>query len=65
MVEGNGWKVTVGKASHVQPQLNASRFGSTATKDLCAIQVIVAACEELIGLAQGCAMAILMNHYPS
>ena len=64
VVEGNGWKVTVGKASHVQPQLECLAFRLDSDEgSMCYSGDSGGVCEELIELAQGCDVAILMNHY--
>jgi ribonuclease Z len=65
VVEGDGWKATVGHASHVQPQLEclALRF-DTDVGSLC-YSGDSGACPELVELARGCDVLIHMNHYLS
>jgi ribonuclease BN (tRNA processing enzyme) len=66
VVEGDGWRVTVGKASHVQPQLECLAFRLDSDEgSMCYSGDSGGVCEELIELARGCDVAILMNHYLS
>ncbi len=63
IVQGDGWKVTVGRAAHVQPQLECLAFrldcdeGSVCYSGDCGMS------EELIELARGCDMLIHMCHH--
>ena len=64
VVEGNGWKITVGQASHVQPQLECLAFRlDSAEGSACYSGDSGGVCEELIELARGCDVLIHMNHY--
>src|SRR5262249_9372386 len=66
VVEGDGWRVTVGHASHVQPQLECLAFRIDSDDgSICYSGDSGGVCEELIELARGCDVAILMNHYMS
>src|SRR5262245_18322491 len=66
VVEGAGWKVTVGKASHVQPLLECMAFRLDSDEgSLCYSGDSGGVCEEVIELARGCDVAILMSHYLS
>jgi ribonuclease BN (tRNA processing enzyme) len=66
VVEGAGWRITVGKASHVQPYLECLAFRLDSDEgSMCYSGDSGGVCEELIELAQGCDVAILMNHYLS
>jgi ribonuclease Z len=66
VVEGAGWKVTVGKASHVQPLLECLAFRLDSDEgSMCYSGDSGGVCEEVIELARGCDVAILMNHYLS
>ncbi len=66
VVEGNGWRVTVGRASHVQPQLECLAFRLDSDEgSMCYSGDSGGVCEDVIELARGCDMAILMNHYLS
>jgi ribonuclease BN (tRNA processing enzyme) len=56
----------VGKASHVQPQLECLAFRLDSDEgSMCYSGDSGGVCEELIELARGCDVAILMNHYLS
>jgi ribonuclease Z len=66
VVEGAGWRVTVGEASHVQPLLECLAFRLDSDEgSMCYSGDSGGVCEELIELARGCDVAILMNHYLS
>lgn len=66
VIESPGWKVTVGKASHVQPLLECLAFRLDSDEgSMCYSGDSGGVCEELIELARGCDVAILMNHYLS
>jgi ribonuclease BN (tRNA processing enzyme) len=62
VVEGNGWKVTVGHAVHVQPQLECLAFRLDAAGGSVCYSGDSGACEQMIELAKGCDMLIHMNH---
>jgi ribonuclease BN (tRNA processing enzyme) len=64
VVEGAGWRVTVGHAQHVQPQLECLAFRLDAESgSLCYSGDCGGVCEELIDLARGCDVLIHMNHF--
>jgi ribonuclease Z len=63
VVEGNGWRVTVGHASHVQPQLECLAFRLDGEEGSVCYSGDSGACEELVELARGCDVLIHMNHY--
>jgi len=66
VVEGARWKVTAGKASHVQPFLECLAFRLDSDEgSMCYSGDSGGVCEEVIELAHGCDVAILMNHYLS
>jgi ribonuclease BN (tRNA processing enzyme) len=66
VVEGSGWKVTVGHASHVQPQLECLAFRLDGDEgSVCYSGDSGGVCEELIELARSCDVLIHMNHYLS
>jgi ribonuclease BN (tRNA processing enzyme) len=66
VVEGDGWRVTVGHASHVQPQLECLTFRIDSDDgSVCYSGDSGGVCEELIELARGCDVLIVMNHYLS
>lgn len=62
-VEGRGWKVTVGHASHVQPQLECLAFRLDSDEGSVCYSGDSGACEELVELARGCDVLIHMNHH--
>jgi ribonuclease Z len=63
VVQGNGWKLTVGKASHVQPHLECLAFRLDTAEGSVCYSGDSGVCEELVELAKGCDMLIHMNHY--
>jgi ribonuclease BN (tRNA processing enzyme) len=64
VVRGKGWIVTVGNASHVQPQLECLAFRLDSEEgSVCYSGDSGGVCEELIELARGCDVLIHMNHY--
>jgi ribonuclease Z len=63
VIEGNGWKVTVGHAQHVQPYLECLAFRlDTAEGSLC-YTGDSGPSDSIVELAKGCDMLIHMNHY--
>ncbi|HEU4387625.1 MAG TPA: MBL fold metallo-hydrolase [Blastocatellia bacterium] len=65
-VESDGWRVTVGNASHVQPQLECLAFRLDSDEgSVCYSGDSGGVCEDLIALARGCDVLIHMNHYLS
>jgi ribonuclease BN (tRNA processing enzyme) len=66
VIDGNGWKVTVGEASHVQPYLECYGYRLDAgDASMCYSGDSGAVCPDIIKLAQGCDVLIHMNHYLS
>ena len=63
VVEGRGWKVTVGHASHVQPQLECLAFRLDSDEGSVCYSGDSGACDELVELARGCDVLIHMNHH--
>ena len=63
VVEGNGWKVTAGRASHVQPQLECLAFRLEGGGGSVCYSGDSGASDEIVELARGCDMLIQMNHY--
>ena len=64
VVDGDGWKVTVGEVSHVQPQLEC--YGYRLDSDggsLCYSGDSGAVCRDLVELAKGVDVLIHMTHY--
>ena len=64
VIDGNGWKLTVGHAQHAQPYLECLAF-RLDTKDgsLCYAGDSGAVAESIVRLAKDCDLLILMNHY--
>ncbi|HVG83167.1 MAG TPA: MBL fold metallo-hydrolase [Vicinamibacterales bacterium] len=63
LVEGAGWRVTVGHASHVQPFLECLAFRLDSDEGSVCYSGDSGPCEELAALARGCDVLIHMNHY--
>ncbi len=63
VVEGGGWKVTVGQASHVQPHLECLAFRLDSDAGSVCYSGDSGVSEELVELARGCDVLIHMNHY--
>jgi ribonuclease BN (tRNA processing enzyme) len=63
VIEGAGWRVTVGHASHVQPYLECLAFRLDSDAGSVCYSGDSGPCEELVALARGCDMLIHMNHY--
>jgi ribonuclease Z len=63
VVEGSGWKVTVGRASHVQPQLECLAFRLDSPGGSVCYSGDSGASDELVELARGCDLLIQMNHH--
>lgn len=63
VVEGHGWKVTVGRAAHVQPYLECLAFRIDAAEGSLCYSGDSGPCEALVELARGCDVLIHMNHY--
>jgi ribonuclease Z len=63
VLEGRSWKVTVGRASHVQPQLECLAFRLDGPEGSVCYSGDSGACDELVELARGCDVLIHMNHH--
>ncbi len=63
VIQGNGWKVTVGRATHVQPFLECLAFRLDAPDGSVCYTGDSGASDEIVALAKGCDMLIHMNHY--
>jgi ribonuclease BN (tRNA processing enzyme) len=63
VIDGDGWTVTVGHASHVQPQLECLAFRLESHEGSVCYSGDSGACEELVELARGCDVLIHMNHH--
>jgi ribonuclease BN (tRNA processing enzyme) len=62
-VDGDGWRVTVGHATHVQPQLECLAFRIDSDEGSVCYSGDSGACDELVELARGCDVLIQMNHH--
>jgi ribonuclease Z len=63
VIDGKGWKVTVGRATHVQPYLECLAFRLDAPDGSLCYTGDSGASDEIVKLAQGCDVLIHMNHY--
>ena len=63
VIQGNGWKITVGRATHVQPYLECLAFRLDAPDGSVCYTGDSGASDEIVALAKGCDMLIHMNHY--
>ena len=63
VIQGNGWKLTVGRATHVQPYLECLAFRLDAEDGSVCYTGDSGASDDIVALAKGCDMLIHMNHY--
>lgn len=63
VVEGNGWKIRVGRATHVQPFLECLAYRLDAADGSLCYTGDSGMSDEIVELARGCDMLIHMNHY--
>src|SRR5688572_27611419 len=63
VVEGNGWKVRVGRATHVQPYLECLAFRLDAPDGSLCYTGDSGSSDDIVELARGCDVLIHMNHY--
>jgi len=63
VIDGRDWKITVGYAAHVQPQLECLAFRLDSDEGSMCYSGDSGMCEELIDLARGCDLLIQMNHH--
>lgn len=63
VVEGDGWRVTVGRASHVQPYLECLAFRIDADEGSLCYGGDSGLCDELVELARGCDVLVAMNNH--
>ena len=63
VIEGNGWKVRVGRATHVQPFLDCLAFRLDAADGSVCYTGDSGMSDEIVELARGCDLLIHMNHY--
>ena len=63
VVDGNGWKVTVGHAQHVQPYLECLAFRLDTKEGSICYTGDSGPSDTIVELAKGCDILIHMNHY--
>ncbi len=63
VIEGNGWKVTVGHAQHVQPYLECLALRLDTTEGSVCYTGDSGPSDTIVDLAKGCDILIHMNHY--
>jgi ribonuclease Z len=63
VIQGNGWKLTVGLAQHVQPYLECLAFRLDGEDGSVCYTGDSGASDDIVKLATGCDMLIHMNHY--
>ena len=63
IVEGNGWKLTVGHAQHVQPYLECLAFRLDGKEGSICYTGDSGPSDTIVDLARGCDILIHMNHY--
>jgi ribonuclease BN (tRNA processing enzyme) len=63
VVSGGTWRVTVGHARHVQPQLECLAFRLDTNDGSVCYSGDSGPCDEIVALARGCDVLIHMNHH--
>jgi ribonuclease BN (tRNA processing enzyme) len=63
VIQGNGWRVTVGHAVHVQPYLECLAFRLDAPDGSLCYTGDSGRSDDIVELARGCDVLIHMNHY--
>ena len=63
MIDGNGWKITVGHAQHVQPYLECLAFRIDTKEGSICYTGDSGPSDSIVELAKGCDVLIHMNHY--
>jgi len=63
VIQGNDWKVTVGRAAHVQPYLECLAFRLDAPDGSVCYAGDSGTSDDIVELASGCDVLIHMNHY--
>jgi ribonuclease BN (tRNA processing enzyme) len=63
VIDFRGWRVTVGHAAHVQPQLECLAYRIDSDEGSVCYSGDSGFCQELIDLARGCDVLIQMNHH--
>jgi ribonuclease Z len=63
VVTGDGWKMTVGHAEHVQPYLECLAFRLDTAEGSVCYSGDSGPCDAIVELARGCDVLIHMNHH--
>jgi ribonuclease BN (tRNA processing enzyme) len=63
VVDGSGWKITVGHAQHVQPYLECLAFRLDTPEGSICYTGDSGSSDSIVELAKGCDLLIHMNHY--
>jgi ribonuclease Z len=63
VIDGRGWKVTVGHAAHVQPYLECLAFRLDCADGSVCYTGDSGASDTIVDLARGCDILVHMNHY--
>ena len=63
VIDGNGWKITVGHAQHVQPYLECLAFRLDTKEGSICYTGDSGPSSSIVELAKGCDVLIHMNHY--
>lgn len=63
VIQGNGWKLTVGHATHVQPYLTCLAFRIDAPDGSLCYTGDSGMSDDIVELAKGCDILVHMNHY--
>ena len=63
MINGNGWKVTVGHAQHVEPYLECLALRIDTSEGAICYTGDSGSSDAIVELAKGCDILIHMNHY--
>ena len=63
VIEGNGWKISVGHAQHVQPYLECLAFRLDSKEGSICYTGDSGSTDTIVELARGCDILIHMNHY--
>jgi ribonuclease Z len=63
IIDGAGWRVTVGAAAHVQPQLECVSYRIDSDAGSICYSGDSGVCEGLSELARGCDILVHMNHH--
>lgn len=65
IIDGREWTITVGHAAHVQPYLECLAYRLDGADGSICYSGDSSPCDELVALARGCDVLIVMNHFLS